>query len=340
MVIPAAIQERNSGLPFDRVLLAKALGTTPASSGFTMKLNSSAKYGLTRGGYNDDLIVLTPRGGAVAAPRQSGERRVALLEAALHPEIFRRFYGMLDGKKLPEDDFARNTLQRELGVHGNIAGECLGLIKANGLYVGILGDVGDSLYVSLTGGHLPEEADGTQHLTPAVGGEAEPAPEADGAVGRQHGGKIFIGHTGSPDVVDFVKTVLDEFDIAYGVVESEYDDRRPVGAEASRVMRECDAAILIFARPPWTRVSGGREVSGAETMHYQLGAASVLYGDRIISLRESGVEVGGQEPSLQTMEFDRDRLGEVALALLAELHRMGVIEVRATVGTVSPPDVV
>ena len=74
-IIASAIQERNSGLPFDRVLLAKALGTTPTSSGFTMKLNSSAKYGLTRGGYNDDRIELTPRGGFRG--RAAGERRAA-----------------------------------------------------------------------------------------------------------------------------------------------------------------------------------------------------------------------------------------------------------------------
>ncbi|MCH8109798.1 MAG: hypothetical protein IIB15_06685, partial [Chloroflexi bacterium] len=39
--VAVAVQDSNAGLPFDRVLLAGALGTTPACSGFTMKLNSS-----------------------------------------------------------------------------------------------------------------------------------------------------------------------------------------------------------------------------------------------------------------------------------------------------------
>ena len=43
-----------------------------------MKLNSSAKYGLTQGGSNDDKIVLTPQGGSLVAPQRSGERRQAL----------------------------------------------------------------------------------------------------------------------------------------------------------------------------------------------------------------------------------------------------------------------
>ncbi len=335
-IIASAIQERNSGLPFDRVLLAKVLGTTPTSSGFTMKLNSSAKYGLTRGGYNDDRIELTPRGGFAAVPQRSGERRQALLEAALQPELFRRFYQMLDGKRVPEDDFAQNTLQRELGVHTSITSECLGIIKANGLYVGILGDVGGTLYVSLEGAHKPDEdvVDGSQPIRDSgvAAGPLRPAEAADTSRdGPIHAGSIFIGHSGSPDVVDFLKTVLDEFDIPYAVIESDYDDARPVAAEASKVMRECSAAILVFARSSWARVGGGREASSTDIMHYQLGAASVLYGDRVISLLETGVETGGQEPGFNSLEFDRERLGDTSLALLVELHRMGVIEVRARV---------
>jgi hypothetical protein len=335
-IIASTIQERTSGLPFDRVQLAKALGTTPTSSGFTMKLSSSVKYGLTRGGYNDDRIELTTRGGSATAPQRPGERRRALLEAALNPDLFKRFYQMLDGKRLPDDDFAQTTLQRELGVHPSIAVECLGIIKANGLHVGLLGDVGGALYVSLEGAHMPEEdeVDGSQpiHDTAVAAGPARPPEAADTSPdGPRHAGSIFIGHSGSPDVVDFLKTVLDEFDIPYAVIESSYDDERPVASEASRVMRECSAAILVFARSSWARVSGGREVSSTDIMHYQLGAASVLYGDRVISLVESGVETGGQEPGFNSLEFDRERLGDTSLALLAELHSMGVIEVRARV---------
>ena len=39
--VAEAIYEVNAGLPFDRELLAGALGTTPKSSAFTMRLNAS-----------------------------------------------------------------------------------------------------------------------------------------------------------------------------------------------------------------------------------------------------------------------------------------------------------
>lgn len=331
--VAATIHEKNSGLPFDRVLLAKAMGTTPTSSAFTMKLNASAKYGLTTGGYNDDKITLTSQGASVVAPKDNDERRQALLQAAMEPELFRRFYQMLDGKKVPEDVFAQNKLS-ELGVDPRLVEECLEIIKSDGLYVGLLGDVGGSLYVSLSGAHSSSETVGELSVATLKSNslkfgdiEVSSEPVVNHADSTPNTGRIFIGHIGAPEVVDFIKTVLDEFDLSYGVLESGYDDQRPVNAEAAKLMRECDAAILVFARPSWALVSGGREISGTETMTYQLGAASVLYGDRVVSLTENGVELPGQDSGFQTLNFNRDRLGEIALVLLSELHRIGVIEV-------------
>ena len=340
--IASKIQEVNAGLPFDRVLLAKELGTTPASSSFTMKLNSSAKYGLTQGGYNDDRIALTPRGGSVAAPTRSGKRRHALVEAALEPELFKRFYQILDGKRVPEDSYAQNVLQRELGVHGSLTGECLRTIKANGLFVGFLRDAEGSLHVSLSGDHSHEESKGGpagQQELPATGVvlpfDAD-RPEGTHRGPAQDSSAIFIGHAGSLDVVDFLKTVLDEFEIPYRVAESDFADRLPVTNEVSKEMRACNAAILIFARPSWAQVSGGREISSAEVMLYQLGAASVLYGERVVCLAEGGLEEGAPGAGYGTFQFDREQLSDVALPLLAELRHIGAIDVRPQFG--APPE--
>ena len=327
--IAAVIHEKNSGLPFDRVLLAKALGTTPASSGFTIRLNSSAKYGLTEGGYNDERIALTPLGVTVVAPTDPAERRRALLEASVQPEMFLRFYEMLDGKRLPEETYAENVLQRELGVHESLTSECFRIIRANGLHVGILGEVGGSLYVSLSGAHVPE--DGKE---PAPEHPAETSLRPDGGrearetePHRPAAAKIFIGHAGNADIVDFVKSVLDPFGIPYAVVESDYDAQRPVTAEVSTQMRECNAAILIFATTTETAWKGRREEKRTEKLLYQLGAASVLYGDRIVSLAEQPSDADGADPGFHSVEFRLDRLQETGLAILAELHARDVIKV-------------
>ena len=94
--IATAIFSNNSGLPIDRNILASQLNSTPSSSGFITKLNSSFKYGLTNGGYKDPEISLTSLGQAVVSPKSENEFRLSLIQAALKPDLFRRFYEILD----------------------------------------------------------------------------------------------------------------------------------------------------------------------------------------------------------------------------------------------------
>jgi len=327
--IAIAIYEKNSGLQFDRVLLAKSLGTTPASSGFTTRLSSSTKYGLTEGGYADERIALTARGrSAVGA---GNERRRALLGAALEPELFQRFYSLLDGKRLPEDAYAKEVLRGDLELQEGLEDECFRIIKANGLYVGILGDVGGSLYVSLAGVHQESEQ-ASPSPEPVVKIPPEPVQPFQAKDSPQPGaarsGRVFIGHAGNPDIADYLKSVLDPFGILYLIVESDFDSNRPLAQDVSEQMRDCDAAILVFAstsQPEWT---GRREQKRHEKMLYQLGAASALYGDRVLALRERSADESPQDGGFHTLVFHRDSLQKVGLAVLSELHRRGIIEVR------------
>ncbi len=354
--IAAAIQEVNAGLPFDRKLLARALGTTPASSGYTMKLNSAAKYGLTQGAYNDEQISLAPLGEAIVAPRDEAERRNALIEAAMEPDIFGRFYRMLDGKRLPEDAYAQNMLQREFGVHPELAAECLGIIKANGLYVGILSSENGALRVGLrerngpaSSGFGKSRLSGAEALAtgpaPAIAEEGEFPPvapatrRADGLDKRRYDhrnaaesglaagtttedaqkdaqGRIFIGHSGSADAVAFVREILDQFGIPHGSADVDEQGGQPVPMAMSSEMRKCAAAILVFGDP---------EAPGR--MLYQLGAASVLYGDRVVIFRDSGVELGRELAGLRSVEYRREAVKESGLELLKALHAAGIVKV-------------
>ena len=328
--VAVAVQNSNAGLPFDRVLLARALGTTPASSGFTMKLNSSAKYGLTIGGYNDALISLTDMGVAIVAPREDAELNQAIGEAANRPDVFSRFYQMLDGKRLPEDEYAQNMLQRESSIHPDLTSECLGIIKANGLYAGILREESGFLYIRLqepqeSGLERGDEGQGTVSETSIQERDTQAMPyEARAALPR---GKIFIGHSGNLNAVRFVKELLDDFGISYGSVEEDGEDTQPVSVRVSNEMRGCASAILVLANNDSDM--GDSDDKAAERMLYQLGAASVLYGDRIVMLIETGLEAAQNVPDLHRVTFDGERPEKAGLALLRELHKAGVISVTA-----------
>ena len=314
LAIAGAIQESNAGLPFDRVLLARVMGTTPASSGYIIKLNSAAKYGLTQGRYNDDRITLTPRGEAIVAPKRSDELEQALIEAAMQPEVFRRFYVALDGKRLPEDSYAQNMLQRELGVNPDLASECLSIIKANGVYAGILREVAGSLEVA-----LEETSAAGQVGAP----EGRSTPPDSGLSPRQP--RIFVGESRNAEAVQLVNDVLDEFGIAHGTSARDAADTQPVPAQVSSVMRDCTAAILVISKDDFAQ-DGGDSKAG-ERVLYQMGAASALYGAAIVVLSEAGLELPGDVRSLPNVVFDSAKTGDAAFGLLKELHRVDAIKI-------------
>ena len=314
LTIALAIQGSNAGLPFDRILLARSLGTTPASSGYTMKLNSSAKYGLTQGGYNDDRISLTVRGEAIVAPKGDDEYRTALVQAATQPDLFGQFYRMLEGKRLPEDAYAGNMLQRELGVRPDLTVECLAILKANGLYVGILTEHSDGLHVDLTAPAGPVlQSEGVTREA-AYGAPADTYPQTTPGGGAPPGGRIFLGHSGDSEAVQLVKATLAEFGIPYGAAEGDDSDTQPVSSQVSEEMRNCTAAILVFAGDDKPH-GKGRKTAGDKVL-YQLGAASVLYGDRVVIFSEAGSKVTANVSVLSNVVFDRDRPEEAGLALI------------------------
>lgn len=329
LTIARTIQESNSGLSCDRVLLAKALGTTPASSRFFKLLTSSVKYGLTEGGYKDTSINLTDRGMSIVSPKSTEEQTTGLLNAAIEPDVFRSFYTKLSGNRLPEESFSLNLLEKDFSVPKSVTEECLSVIVENGLMVGVLVDVEGSLYVRLPQ-ELESKPDDKQlgnfwkqpELQIKMSAEPPAVPEIDEPISN----KVFIGHAGNSGIVEQLKDVVDPFGISYEIVESDYDATRPLSEDVSIKMRECNAAILVMAPASDQAWKGRREDKRTQKLSYMLGAASALYGDRLLVLMESSSEVSSDIVS-ESLEFQGDRPGEMGFRLLAQLHRMGVIRV-------------
>src|SRR5690242_15687948 len=96
-----AIRDYNAGQPFDRLLLADALGIKPSSSNFRDLLKAGYQYGLTVGSEKSDKISLSPVGTKLTKPMNPGERAQAILEAALAPELAGRIYRHYNRNKMP-----------------------------------------------------------------------------------------------------------------------------------------------------------------------------------------------------------------------------------------------
>lgn len=308
IVVANTIQKVNSGLPFNRNDLANAMGIKPSSSGFTMRLNSSSKYGLTQGGYADEMIVLTARGEAVVAPNNSQERARALIDAVLEPEVFKKFFRSMHGRQIPEDTYARNMLQRELGISSALTDECLSLIKANALFVGIASESDGVLFVEKGYSSLDRKSQ-------IVSEEHSALPS------NQVHNRIFIAHGGVGAAVEFIEHTLSRFGIETSLYEASKKGT-PIDREAYRSMKECAAALLVLGEK-------GDETNQqtTNTFNQLLGAVSVMYGERVVVVRQAGSDPDAVTPGIRVVEFESGSMGDLAIELLAEFYAAGILGV-------------
>ena len=328
--VAQAIQNANAGLPFARALLAGALGTTPKSSAFTQRLNASAAYGLTQGGYNDADISLTRLGEVLAGG--DDRRRHALVEAAMTPPVFGGFYEMLDGKRLPESAYAQSLLQRELGVIDSLADECLSILIANGEYAGIISEQ-DGVSVVRLDGRRPQPATASPPMEPsrwdysneriaarrpAATENRAPDDTTDASKGR-----VFVGHIGESNAAQFVASMLEQFGIPVSSPRFGDDAELPMPPEAACEMRASHAAVLVFAD------HAGGEQAIRDKMLFLLGACCALYDDRVVIFHEADAAPLPNLNGLSCVSFRSERIAESGLGLLMELHKAGVVSISA-----------
>lgn len=338
--VAQAIQNANAGLPFARALLAGALGTTPKSSAFTQRLNASAAYGLTQGGYNDADISLTTLGEALAAG--SHDRRAqALGEAAMTPPVFGGFYEMLDGKRLPESAYAQNLLQRELGVNDSLTDECLSILIANGEYAGIISEQ-DGVSVVRLDGRRPQPATVSPPMEPgrwdysmepsrwdhsneriAARNPTSTENRAPDDTSGASKGRVFVGHIGESDAAQFVASMLEQFGIPVSNPRFSDDAELPLSSEVAGEMRASHAAVLVFA----DHGGGGQAIR--DKMLFLLGACCALYADRVVIFHEADAAPLPNLNGLSCVSFRSERIAESGLGLLVELHKAGVVSISA-----------
>jgi hypothetical protein len=129
--LPKAIHDNNAGQPYNRLDLAQAVGYSPESSSYRTLITWSSRYGLTRGSYAAEKIVLEDLGKSIVSPRTDSERAEAILQALRNIDLFKKFLERFDQSKLPRDDLLKNTLIRDFQISPEEADDCLLAIKEN-----------------------------------------------------------------------------------------------------------------------------------------------------------------------------------------------------------------
>ena len=115
-----------------------------------------------------------------------------------------------------------------------------------------------------------------------------------------------------------MRQVLSEFDIPHVVAEWEDGDGRPVPEEVADRMRECSSGIVVFSE----------DSEPSRTTLFQIGAASVLYGERVVAIREAGAAADAFDlGAVPLVRFDANSPQRFGLDLLRTLRRLGTIKV-------------
>jgi len=327
--VAMAIQEKNAGKPWKTIYVAKALDISPTSSHFRDLTSSSYKYGLTKGTWNADQIALTPLGSSITKPTDVKQEMKDRQKAVLKVDAFKRIYEHYRGSKLPsaEDEYFKNMLETEFNIPRQLVDECIELLIKNGKSTEILEEVKDSLYVVFAEKPLEappeaptEEVEGLEK--PPT--ELRPAPKPSPPVVNQ----IFVAHGKNTVPLEQLKKILTEFKVPFKVAIDEPHKGRPISKKVADLMKSCTSAIVIFtADEEYTDPDGKVTYRPSDNVVYELGAASVLYEDNIVILKEESVTLASDFSDLGYIAFEKNKIKAKAMDLIKELIGFGLLKV-------------
>lgn len=339
LVVARKIRDEKAGRPISRLLLADALGIKATSSNFRDLLSSSLKYGLTEGSHNVNTISLTTLGEA-ATGTDAGRKTAALREAAQQPKLFRSFYEAYDQNRLPSGTMISKVLVTEFEVPEPYAEDCGRKLVENGRFVGILRSISGVDHVMLAVDDDVEFGLGISPTGPAPEGDVsellgEERPETSSEISEtatapsidRSPKAIFIGHGKSRVPLEKIQKQLGTFQIPHKVVVNEPNLGRPIPTKVRQTMQDCGSAILIFTKDEKYFDEDGAELwRPSENVVFELGAASYLYEDRVVILKEKGVTFPTNFNSIGYIEFEGDAIEAKWMEVLQELIGFGLVK--------------
>lgn len=338
--VPRAIGAYNAGKPMNRILLAEAIKLSPTSSGFRDRIMASYRYGLTEGNYKSESISLTSVGEAIGLPRDDNERVLAERAAFGKVPIFAKLLQHFANAKVPESGFLKNTLERApFSVEPAWSEEIAQLFIQNARDVGYLRDMGGNTFLVVDTGtalspevqpdgrnaerdESDEEGQSEQSPTNIASTMQMPDPETarSTAPDRPKPVQVFVAHGRSQKPLEQLRKILNEWQVPFVVAVDEANAGRPISEKVAELMKSCSAGIFIFsADEQFTDSSGNTICRPSQNVVYELGAAGLLYGRKIVVFRESGVTFPSDFSDLGWIEFQRDALDAKAMDLLREL---------------------
>lgn len=332
LIISSAIQDKNAGKPMKRLLLADAIGRKPTSSDFRDLLSSSYKYGLTLGTEKADYVSLTELGVKITKPKSPEEEVQAKQETALTPESFKKVFQHYKDAKFPSGTFFENTLEQEFNIPREHVAEFIKVLEKNGKFAGIIRSISGSQMVLLDdlssiSTESIQESPSKEENSDIVD-QQSPIPVKETEKISAAPRPIFIAHGKNKKPLDQLIEILKGFNVPYKVAVNEPHAGRPIPQKVKDLMNECGSAIFIFSKDGENTTESGETIPNMNVV-FELGAASVLYGEKVVIFKEDGLKFSSDFDSLGHISFEADKLDAQAMNLFKELISMGFLKVVA-----------
>jgi predicted nucleotide-binding protein len=177
---------------------------------------------------------------------------------------------------------------------------------------------------------VPKKPEATTNLTPEAVAAEKPIPAIlEPAQVPPKANQIFVIHGRNKVPLDQLKKILTEpFNIPFKVAIDEPQVGRPISQKVAETMQNCTSAIVIFtADEEYTDAKGNKVFRPSDNAVYELGAASILYGKKIVILKEEGVTLPSDFSDLGHITFEKDRLDAKTSDLMKEFLGFGLLKV-------------
>lgn len=145
---------------------------------------------------------------------------------------------------------------------------------------------------------------------------------------EQLGQGIFVAHGKNKKPLEQLKKILHQFKIPYKVATDEPNLGRPISKKVRETMEACNCAILIFTADEELKdVDGNTIWRPSENVVHELGASGYLYDDRIVIMKESGVNFPSNFADIGYISFEKDELEAQAMEILRELIGFEIVKI-------------
>ena len=329
--VAETIWSKNSGNPIAINDLAKQMRLSVHGGSFKNIVRSSHRYGITNGSYSqksNSTISLSDLGTSLVEPIPSDNVQELMIKALMSIEIYNKLIKSMVNKIIPPDEMLENVLKRNHHVVDSDKSPCCKIFLKNLEELNLIDKRSDGNYLMLPDPSMSNDAEKDDQKQIDDGGIGDTETSNTPSIKNK---QIFVAHGKNLKALEQLKTILQRFDIPFTVAIDESNSGRPISKKISDLMNSCSSAIFIFTKDEETINKNGDNVyRPSDNVVYELGAASILYGKKIVIFKEKGVSFGSDFTDLGYISFEDDELDAKGMDLIKELMDLGLFKINLT----------